>query len=195
MTPRAYFLAIALFGIALSSSRVGAATDDIKTWTETENGNDAPSYFAEGIVNAPPSAVWDLVSHCTDYVRNMPRIAASKELSRSGDESSEFTAVCEVTADVPFPFSDLTSVSRATMTVDAQNGSYMRVWELIRGDYEVNEGSWRLVAVEGGAKTKVTYRIHAKPKLPLPKSLIESSQRTALPQVIQRLRDRTSQQP
>ena len=124
----------------------------------------------------------------------MPSIAASKELSRSGDESTKFTAECEVTADVPFPFSDLTSVSRATMTIDAQSGSYTRAWTLIRGDYEVNDGSWSLVPVDGGAKTKVTYRIHVKPKLPLPDSMIRSTQETRLPQVIQRLRDRTAPQ-
>ena len=93
---------------------------------------------------------------------------------------------------VPFPFSDLTSVSRAQLTVDAKNGNYTRAWTMISGDYEVNEGSWRLVAVDGGAKTKVTYRIHVKPKLPLPDSLIASTQTTRLPQVIQYLRDRTA---
>jgi hypothetical protein len=124
----------------------------------------------------------------------MPNIAASKELSRSGDESSKFTTVCEVTADVPFPFSDLTSVSQATMVV-GPNGSYSRSWVLLRGDYEVNDGSWQLVPVDGGAKTKVTYRIHVKPKLPLPEWLIARSQQTTLPQVIQCMRDHTAKPP
>jgi hypothetical protein len=118
---------------------------------------------------------------------------ASRELSRSGDESTQFNADCEVTADAPFPFSDLTSVSRATMTVDAQSGGYTRTWTLIRGDYEVNDGSWSLVPVDGGTKTRVTYRIHVKPKLTLPDSLIQSAQSSRLPQVIQQLRDRTAQ--
>jgi Polyketide cyclase / dehydrase and lipid transport len=80
------------------------------------------------------------------------------------------------------------------MTVDAKSGSYAREWTLIRGDYEVNDGSWKLVPVDGGAKTQVTYRIHVKPKLALPDSLIRSTQETRLPQVIQRLRDRTAGQ-
>ena len=184
-------LAIALASASLFGHAAHAA-EDIRTWTEPENAAGAPTYCAEGIVDAPPAAVWALVSRCGDYVLNMPSIAASKELSREGDEHAKFTAVCEVTADVPFPFSDLTSVSRATMTADERGGQYSRTWTLIRGDYDVNEGSWRLVPVDGGAKTKVSYRITVKPKLPLPTSLISASQQTMLPQVIQRLRDRTT---
>jgi hypothetical protein len=86
-------------------------------------------------------------------------------------------------------------VSQATMTVDAPNATYTRSWRMIRGDYEVNDGSWQLVPLDGGAKTKVTYRIHVKPKLALPKWLIARSQETTLPQVIQYLRDRTANRP
>jgi len=189
MTLQRWIAAGALLA-AIVIGRAAAAAGEIKTWTEPETGG-APTYCAEGVVDAPPAEVWKLVSKCADYVKNMPSISASKELSREGDESTKFTTVCEVTADVPFPFSDLTSVSRATMTVDAGNG-YTRAWTLIRGDYKVNDGSWHLVPVDGGAKTKVTYRIHVKPNLPLPDSLIARSQRITLPQVIQYLRDRTA---
>src|SRR5262245_49698304 len=113
--------------LAFCSAAHASATDDIKTWTEPETGG-APTYCAEAVVNAPPARVWALVSKCADYVKNMPSIAASKELSREGDEHTKFTTVCEVVADVPFPFSDLTSVSRATLTVDAPSGSYTREW-------------------------------------------------------------------
>ena len=184
-------LAIAL-GSALLVCHAALAADEIKTWTEPENAAGAPTYCAEGVVAAPPAAVWALVSKCADYVLNMPSIAASKEISREGDERTKFTAVCEVTADVPFPFSDLTSVSRATMLVDGKSGGYSRSWTLLRGDYQVNEGSWQLVPIENGAKTKVTYRITVLPNTPLPTSLITASQKTMLPQVIQKLRDRTA---
>jgi len=184
-------LALALL-LAAAGARAVDAPGEIKTWTEPETGG-APTYVAEGIVAAPPARVWALVSKCADYTKNMPSIVASKELSRSGDESSQFTTVCEVTADVPFPFSDFTSVSRATLTVDAKSGSYTRTWTLLSGDYEVNDGSWSLVPVDGGKKTKVTYRIHVKPKSSLPDSVIRSAQESRLPQVIQLLRDRTAQ--
>jgi hypothetical protein len=183
-------IAAALVAAAFAAS--ARAADDIKTWTETEPGANSPTYIAEGLIDAPPAAVWALVSKCADYVKNMPNIVASVELSREGDERTEFTAVCEVTFDAPFPFSDLVSVSRATLTVDPDGGGYSRAWKLIRGDYDVNEGSWRLVPADGGAKTKATYRIRAVPNLPIPNSFIERAQKETLPQVIQRLRERTA---
>src|SRR4029453_8016309 len=152
---------MATFAILLAAVCCGAAAraaDDIKTWTEPEPGSPTPTYVAAGGVDAPPAKVWAVVAKCADYDKYMPNIIASKELSREGDEHSKFTTVCEVLFDVPFPFSDLTSVSRATLTADEANGTYSRTWMLIRGDYEVNEGSWRLVPADGGAKTKVTYR-------------------------------------
>src|SRR5262249_28891574 len=117
--------AIALLCAASAIRGAAAATDEIRTWTETQSDS-APTYVAEGVVDAPPAAVWAIVSKCADYVKNMPSIAASRELSREGDEHSAFTTVCEVTADVPFPFSDLTSVTRAKLTIDEKNGNYTR---------------------------------------------------------------------
>ena len=184
--------ALALLAGVCDSARALAA-DDIRTWTEAVPGSSAPFLVAEGVVDAAPAAVWAIVANCADYVKNLPSIVASKELSREGDEHSKATTVCEVVFDAPFPFSDLTSVSRATLTADEKSGRYSREWTLIRGDYEVNEGSWQLVPVDGGAKTKVTYRIHAKPKLPVPDSLIARTQMSTLPQVIERLRERTAQ--
>ncbi len=62
----ALFLAVTCFG------RAAAAADEIKTWTEPENGTPAPTYVAEGVVDAPPAQVWALVSRCADYVENTP---------------------------------------------------------------------------------------------------------------------------
>jgi ribosome-associated toxin RatA of RatAB toxin-antitoxin module len=187
--------ASALCGAFVGFAAVAFAADGgIETWSEPPNGSSAPTFVAEGVVDAPPARVWALVSNCADYTKNLPNIVASKELSREGDERTLFTAVCEVVYHVPFPFSDLKSMSKATLTADATSGSYSRIWTMIRGDYEVNEGSWWLVPADGGAKTKVTYRIHVRPKLHLPDSLMERSQRTALRQVIQYLRDRTAPQ-
>ena len=188
-------VALVVLALLVASARARAVESpgEIKTWTEPETGG-APTYVAEGVVDAPPAQVWAIVAKCADYVKNMPSISASKELSRSGDESSKWTTVCEVAADVPFPFSDLVSVSRATLNVDAKSGNYSRTWTFLSGDYEVNDGSWQLVPLDGGTKTKVTYRIHVKPKTSLPDSVIRSAQESRLPQVIQLLRERTAQQ-
>jgi ribosome-associated toxin RatA of RatAB toxin-antitoxin module len=186
---------VGLRALGLCAASVAASSargDEVRVWTEPVPGSAAPFYVAEGTVDAAPARVWALVSRCADYTKNMPSIAASEELSREGDERSQFTAICRTTADVPFPFSDLTSVTRATMTVEPEGG-YSRRWKMIEGDYEVNEGSWQLVPLDHRTRTRVTYRIHAVPKLHLPDSLITAAQERTLPQVIERLRERTAQ--
>src|SRR5258706_9496923 len=113
--------AIAWLLAAVCGSAPARSADDIRTWTETENGSAVPTYVAEGLVDAAPARVWALVANCADYVKNMPNIVASRELSHEGDLHSKLTTVCEVVFDAPFPFSDLTSVSRAALTADEKS--------------------------------------------------------------------------
>jgi ribosome-associated toxin RatA of RatAB toxin-antitoxin module len=169
------------------SSAARAGDDGIKVWTEPVAGSDTPTAVVEAVVDVAPAQVWPIISRCADYKKRMPRIASSKELSRSGDESKFFTTTCEVTADLPFPLSDLTSLSRADHTVEP-GVRYVRAWKMISGDYDLNEGSWTLVALDGGARTKVTYRLRAKPRIPLPDAMLRQVQSGTLPDMMRNLR-------
>ena len=173
--------------VACVAPAARAGDDGIKVWTEAVPGSDTPTAVVEAVVDAPAAAVWSIISRCADYKTRMPRIAASKELSRSGDESKSFTTTCEVTADLPFPLSDLTSVSRADHVVEP-GVRYVRRWQMLSGDYDLNEGSWTLVAQDGGARTKVTYRLRAKPRIPLPDAVLRQVQSGTLPDMMRNLR-------
>jgi uncharacterized protein YndB with AHSA1/START domain len=163
-----------------------AADDGIKVWTEPVAGSDTPWAFAEATIDAPPETVWALVSRCADYARRMPRIAASRELAREGTDTA-FTTTCEVTTDLPFPLSDLTSVNRAEHTV-VPGERYVRQWRMVRGDYDFNEGSWTLTALDGGKRTKAAYRIRVRPKIALPDAMLASAQKGTLPDLMRSLR-------
>ncbi len=178
-------LTVGVFVVGVGAA-APAAADDVTLKSEAVAGSAIPFSIVEGVIDAPPDAVWAVVSRCGDYIKNMPRIAASQELSRTGDELS-FTTTCKVTADLPFPFSDLVSVSKAVHTV-TPGEKYLRKWTFVSGDYEINEGSWTLVGLEGGKKTRATYRIRAKPNLPLPDGMIASFSKDTLPEVIRRVR-------
>jgi len=167
---------------------------DIKITVEPVAGSETPFAVAEAVVDAQPEVVWEIVSRCNDYAKNMVKIAASKELERKGDESSSFTTLCEVTADLPFPLSDLVSVSRAVNTV-VPGKSYQRKWTIVRGDYEINEGAWILKAIDDGQKTLVTYRLRAKPNIPLPASMLANFTRDTLPTVMKNLQAKAKLAP
>ena len=125
-------------------------------WSEPVKGSEIPFAVVEAVIDAPPERVWQIVSRCNDYVKHMPRIAASKELKREGDGDA-FTTTCQVTADLPFPLGDLTSVSKAVHGVergpDGAGVKFTRRWTFLSGDYDLNEGSWTLLAVDDGKKT------------------------------------------
>jgi ribosome-associated toxin RatA of RatAB toxin-antitoxin module len=182
---------LALAALACCLSVPALAADDIKVWSEQVAGSDVPWSIVEATIAAPAPLVWGLVSNCSDYKKNMPSIAGARELSRTGDPSSSFTTVCEVTADLPFPLSDLTSLSKAVHTVEPGK-RYVRAWTMISGDYDYNEGSWTVVAVDDKT-SKATYRLRVRPKMPVPDSMLGTFQAGTMPKIIQKLRARTAE--
>ncbi len=178
------------FVFAFVSVAGAAVAEDITVVVEPVKGSETPVNVASAVIDAPAEAVWKIVSHCADYPTTMVKIAAAEEQKREGDENSSFITVCKVTADLPFPLPDLVSVSRAVHTVEP-GVKYVRAWKLISGDYEINEGSWTVVAIDDGKRSKVTYRLRAKPKLALPESMLAGFTKDTLPKVMKNLQETT----
>ena len=134
------------------------------------------------VIEAPPRRVWDVVSQCGRYTQTMNRIKAARELSRKGGQ-----VICKVTVDMPFPYPDLTAVTRGTHVEAGQR--FSRRWDLIEGDYRVNRGSWELEPFRGDARrTLATYRIQALPRPWIPGWLRERAQRQSLPEMLRKIR-------
>jgi ribosome-associated toxin RatA of RatAB toxin-antitoxin module len=178
------------FVLAGCFSLPGLAAEDITVTSEAVAGSEVPWSIVEATIPAPAAAVWAIVSNCAEYRASMPNIAQSRELSRTGDPSSSFTTMCEVTADLPFPFSDLTSVNRAVHTVEPGK-RYVRAWTMVRGDYDYNEGSWTIVALDERT-SRATYRLRVRPKMPVPDSMLGTFQAKTMPRIIERLRAHTA---
>lgn len=180
---------VRLFGFSLSMlSALPALADEgsgVKVWTEKVAGSDVPYSVAEGVIDAPAAVVWSIVSDCNNYKTTMTNISSSQEISRAGDN-----VVCKVTADLPFPLPDLTSQTKAVHTIDVDK-SYLRKWSLIEGDYNINEGSWSVVAIDA-THCKASYRLRAQPKMPVPGSLLTTFQNTAMPRVINNIRTQSA---
>jgi hypothetical protein len=87
---------------------------------------------------------------------------------------------------MPFPLADMTAVTRVRYEV--KDGTWLRKWTLVRGDYEMNSGSWRLEAIDGGERTLAEYTLHADPEVPVPDWLRERVQEQSMPKVIEELR-------
>ena len=137
---------------------------------------------AKAVIDAPPERVWPLVADCGRYERTMERIKKARIVSREGSR-----VVCEVTVDMPFPYSDMTAVTAAIHTV--RDGTWSRRWHLLSGDYVENSGSWTLRRFRGDpGRTLLVYRIWAKPRAWIPAWIRKRAQRSAVPRMIERLR-------
>lgn len=156
---------------------------DIEVERLESAGDPIPTFRARARVDAPPALVWDLVSHCDGYAGVMPRVLASKELRRDAEGVE-----CTVTIDMPFPLPDLTSVTLAGHLEDPAAGRYSRTWRFVRGDYEVNEGGWEIVPLDSGKASLVTYRVRARPNLPVPTGLASLFQKGPLVDAMRALR-------
>lgn len=160
---------------ALSKGEISVETIDVK-------GSDIPKVVVKGVINAPPAKVWQLVSDCTKYHKTMTRIKASKLVKKTGD-----TYICDVTVELPFPLSNL----RATTNAKHVSGPpvWSRTWTLIEGDYEKNEGSWKLEEFAGDPnRTFATYTVYAIPNTAVPGWMRKKAQESSMPDVIKRLR-------
>jgi ribosome-associated toxin RatA of RatAB toxin-antitoxin module len=145
-------------------------------------GEDVPESTMYVVIEAPPQRVWSVVKDCAHYKRTMPRIAESKMVKTEGK-----FVTCQVTADLPFPLSDITSTTLGVHT--ERDGFWQRKWDLIKGDYKINRGAWTLRYFNNNKeRTLASYRLLAVPNVPLPKSILNAAQSRTLPGLAKRLR-------
>lgn len=151
-------------------------------------GSNVPLSTVEAVIEAPPEDVWAIVADCGRYERTLPRILKSRLLERQDN-----VVTCHVVTDMPFPLSDLTSVTRGVETI-VPGQRWSRAWTLVKGDYVTNTGGWELTAWRGDpARTHLRYRIRAEPKIAVPQALINAGQKSALPDLIEHIRKASAQ--
>jgi ribosome-associated toxin RatA of RatAB toxin-antitoxin module len=187
---RRLLLPPALFGLAALTAPVGASAADPSRLASGEidvkafavKGSDTPKVVMTAVVEAPPEKVWQVVSDCSRYKGRLPRVASAKLLEKSGKKHR-----CEVTIEMPFPLSNLTAVTEAIHEEDDR--LLARRWRLVRGDYKFNFGSWEVRPFDDKrTKSLVTYTVHAEPNVPVPAFIRDKAQKTALPELMQRVR-------
>jgi len=136
----------------------------------------------QAVIDAPIEKVWALVTNCNGFKKTMPNIESARIVKKTAKGMR-----CEVVADLPFPLSDLRSVTDAVHTETADMKK--RTWTLVEGDYEVNEGSWTLKRFGAdGQKTLAIYNAKLEPKMSVPNSILKLAQKRTLPKVAKNLR-------
>jgi ribosome-associated toxin RatA of RatAB toxin-antitoxin module len=187
MSKNVFFAAVCaacLFtGLSASAQDAKLAKGEVVIKTTEVKGQDIPKVVAKAVIKAPMEKVWALIEKCENYEKTMLNIKSAKELSRKGNKVR-----CETVVDLPWPLSDLKSVTDANHTLNPGQ-SYVRAWTLVKGDFDYNNGSWKLTPFKGDAsKTLLVYTVHVKPHTSVPDSIKASAQRKSLPDLFEHLR-------
>lgn len=179
----ACMMLMCLPGTALTGGKDKYADGRIDVWMVDVDGYDTPKAVVKAMINAPPEKVWPLIDKCAKYDKTMLRIANSRLIKKTGH-----THICEIEVDMPFPMDNLVAVTKAKHKAGPDKWS--RKWKLVRGDYTVNTGSWVLTPYdEAGTKTMVHYQLLAEPTSSIPDWVRDKAQRSALPKLIEHIRD------
>ena len=147
-------------------------------------GGEMPSVLAFGVIKAPLSKVWAMVTDCGRYHLTMPSVKDSALISGSLKSGK---MRCKIVADLPWPMSDLTSVVDVTIKVKG-GGVHERSWTLVEGDYKRNEGSWTLTPIDGGASTLLRYQLYVEPNTSVPDFLKRQAQKIKIPGLFKAIR-------
>ena len=154
----------------------------IKTYPVAKS--DLPRLVAEGLFDVPVQRVWALIYDCATYSKVMPSIKESKNLGKVNGNKVR----CQLTVDLPWPMDDLTSVTDTRLIEEPKKGRYQRIWNLVSGDYTINEGSWTLESRHNGKYTYLRYEVRVEPKTSVPGFLKRAAQKSKIPGMFKKLR-------
>ena len=187
MTVKTPALALAayLFALPLLAWAPNPATQKIlrsgQAWAEVlPDANGAALIRSAVDIAAPPSTVWAVMTDCRMAARLIADLASCTVLR--GDQRRGWDVRDQFSHGNLF-LPDIHNVVRSEYTP----------YSLIRfqkagGNLEIEDGEWRLEALDGGAGTRVIYINRVKADILLPAPLVRAGLRGSTPKVLMALR-------
>jgi len=181
-------------------------------WTESARGEnlavfyrEEPKTHAQEILaytefDAPPEAVFRVVTDFEAWPKFMPFSKESKILQRAGDDSVLLYQLVS-----PPMVSDRDYVLEVALTFGSPaNGFvYKSQWSCVPDGLperkgvirmRINDGSWTYAPIDGGKRTRVTYSLLSSPGGAIPDWMVNRSSRALVPDIFQAVRERVARQ-
>lgn len=148
-------------------------------------GSEGIGVLVMGLIEAPPEAVWRIMSDCEEQDEFMPRILYSAVRDRDGDSHT-----CELVVDLPFPLEDARTQTRHHVR-RLPDGGYQRHWELLPGDwsYRRASGSWTVHPYAAGRSLLVN-RMDLLLKAAVPEWILRAAHTRQGPETFEAIRVR-----
>jgi len=156
------------------------AKDEIVIRADLAAGARRGTVRAAMLIDAPPTVVFQLMTHCRDAVRYVPHLRLCRVRERAADLSWE---VVEQELDFGWYSPRLRYVFRADLVAD-QSITFRQ----ISGDFKANEGIWEFEPAGNGDQTLLRYRVYIDPPGYVPNWLARSTFKRELPQMLAELR-------
>ncbi len=141
-----------------------------KVWLDVRSDPNSSAQLGRAVVDidAPPAAVWKLMTDCAAIRRIMPSNRGCKVISRKGNSE-----VVEQIINTPI-MPDLHTTFRQDFEPQKRI-----VITRVDGDLKVINGEWRLQALPGGG-SRVSQEMRMQPNFPAPGMMIRSFLRNEL---------------
>jgi uncharacterized protein YndB with AHSA1/START domain len=174
----AVFAAAVLLGAASPSASAAGRTPVVEVTPGPGGGAELVHAVVE--IAAPPRAVWAVM---TDPVA-APRLVVNMRVSRTieHDPAGRYDIREQITKGGLFPG------VRTVVRTDYLPPDRIR-FHRVDGDLKALDGEWRLIPLDGGARTRLTYDSRLVPPFPAPGGMVRSALRKDMPQNLANLRD------
>jgi uncharacterized protein YndB with AHSA1/START domain len=177
------FLAWAPMALAFElSPKAQAALAKGEAFAEVAPDPDGISGRVKAVVDidAPPERVWRIMTDCASAKVMIATLASCRILQ--GEQARGWDVREHVTRrNLIFPG------MRIVFRSDYEPFERIR-FRLVEGDLKVEQGEWRLQALDGGRRTRVFYDNRLAVDWPVPKALMREALRKDTPKVLMNLR-------
>lgn len=185
---------------------------------------DGPSTVtAEGVLKAPPEAIWKQIIRFNEYSTFMPRVLESFFISEDGVEGLKnagtknanklrsvakkyridvprkaggvWSGLLFMVLDTPFPVENRWYVIRSTQDeTKAAQQQYQRCWELVTGNIASANGCWTLGPGASPSETVSRYQDRADPGGKVPQWVTRLGATQTIPQMFEKVEKLAAQQ-
>ncbi|MBM4378600.1 MAG: hypothetical protein FJ086_04760 [Deltaproteobacteria bacterium] len=177
-----------------------AESDGVTIFARKQKGAEVREMKAEGLINAPPMAVWKAIRDYDNYKKTMPYTAESRVISQdAGGKTTLFYSVVNAPlVDKRDYFIKLLDQS------DWKDGKgYLKVtWSAVQDPgtperegfvrVRINDGMWLLEPRGDGGQTFATYWVYTNPGGSIPNWIADRANGTAVPDVFKAIRKVTA---
>ncbi len=173
-------------------------TDDLVIFTRDDGPTGEREIVGVSEADVPPSAVFDVTEDYAHFTEFMPRMAEVRIIK----QFSDLDLIVYERIDVPV-VSDRDMVLRIRRTLGPSNGGTFKaewsvektITEPVRDDVvrvDFNSGSWTLEPIDGGRRTRMTYKLFTTAGGSIPRWLSQFSSTTTIPDLFEAIKKRAA---